>query len=206
MKTMEGVRRVTNRMELVQGLKTKLLKARLTSIILGAVVVALSISVAFLVKDLKETKEALNNYQQIEVELNTEVKELESELKVANEEIKRLNSFENKINVAFELEGVLREAVGGVESTVKSLRHYISSYKSIKTDIQVVDYVLDSSTGEAVKVIEDNNHSFVVYVSNGDTSDLLEQELTKQYYKGTKRYADVISSCENTLLVRHDYK
>ena len=206
MKTMEGVRRVTNRMELVQGLRTKLLKARLTSIILGAIVIALSISVTFLVKDLKETKEALSNYQQIEVELNTEIKELESDLKVANEEIERLNSFENKINIAFELENIVREAVGGIESTVKSLKHYINSYKSVNTDIQVIDYVLDNSTGEVVKVIEDNNHSFVVYVSNSDTSNLLEQELTKQYYKGTKRYADVISSYENTLLVRHDYK
>lgn len=206
MKTMEGVRRVTDRMELIQGLRTKLLKARLTSIILGAIVIALSFSVAVLAKDLKEAKIAISNYQELEVELTEEIKELETDLKESTEEVERLNSFENKINVAFELENVIREAIGGIESTVKTLRHYISSNYSVKTDIQVVDYVLNDTTGETVKVIEDNEHMFVVYVANNDTSSSLEKELTRQYYKGTKRYADVISSYENTLLVRHDYK
>jgi uncharacterized protein YoxC len=206
MKTMEGVRRVTDRMELVQGLRTKLLKARLTSLILGAIVVALSFSVAFLVKDLKETKQALANSQKIEASLNEEVKELKVDLKEATEEVERLNSFENKISVAFELENILREAVSGIESSVKSLRHFVSSNYSVKTDIQVTEYVLNESSGEVVKVIEDNDNSFVVYVSNKKDSDSLEKELTRQYYKGTKRYADVISIHENTLLVKHDIK
>ena len=47
---------------------------------------------------------------------------------------------------------------------------------------------------------------FVVYVDNAETSSLLERKLTKEYYKGTERYADVITSHENTLLIRHDYK
>ena len=41
MKAMEGVRRVTNRMELIQGLKSKLLKARLSLI---AVTILLGVS------------------------------------------------------------------------------------------------------------------------------------------------------------------
>ena len=206
MKSMEGVRRVTNRMELIQGLRSKLLKARLTSIVLGAVVIALSFVVVGLVKDLKEAKETISNYQAVEVKLNNQVKDLEVELDKANKEVERLNSFENKIAVAFELEDVVREAVGGIESVTKTLRHYVSSRYSVKTDIVVNDYVLDETTGETVKVIEDTNHMFVVYVADSETSSSLEQELTKQYYKGTERYADVISSYENTLLVRHDYK
>ena len=206
MKSMEGVRRVTNRMEMVQNLRSKLLKARLTSILLGAIVMALSITVAVLYKDLKEAKATINDYQKIETELNTEIKELESNLDDANAEITRLNSFDNKIDVAFELEDIVREAIGGIESVTKTLRHYVSSRYSIKTDIEVVDYVLDETTGETVKVIEDTNHMFVVYVANSETSSSLEQDLAKQYYKGTERYADVISSYENTLLVRHDYK
>ena len=75
MKSMEGVRRVTNRMEMVQNLRSKLLKARLTSIVLAAVVIALSLTVAVLYKDLKEAKATINNYQKIEVELNTEIKD-----------------------------------------------------------------------------------------------------------------------------------
>ena len=69
MKSMEGVRRVTNRMEMVQNLRSKLLKARLTSILLGAIVMALSITVAVLYKDLKEAKATINDYQKIETEL-----------------------------------------------------------------------------------------------------------------------------------------
>lgn len=206
MNSMEGVRRVTNRMELIQGLRTKLLKARITSILLGVIVIALSIVVAVLIKELKETKEIVNNYKQIEIELNNEIKDLKTDIKEANEEIVRLNSFDNKIDVAFELEEIVREAVGGIESITKTLSHYISSKYSIKTDIQVTDYVLDDTTGETVKVIEDNDHMFVVYVDNAETSSLLERKLTKEYYKGTERYADVITSHENTLLIRHDYK
>ena len=206
MKSMEGVRRVTNRMEMIQGLRSKLLKARLTSIVLGAVVIALSFVVVGLVKDLKEAKETISNYQAVEVKLNNQVKDLEVELDKANKEIERLNSFENKIDVAFELEDIVREAVSGIEAVSKDLRHYVSSKYSIKTDIVVNEYVLDETTGEAVKVIEDNNQMFVVYVANSEAGDLLELKLTKEYYKGTERYTDVISSHENTLLVRHDYK
>ena len=101
MNSMEGVRRVTNRMELIQGLRTKLLKARITSILLGVIVIALSIVVAVLIKELKETKEIVNNYKQIEIELNNEIKDLKTDIKEANEEIVRLNSFDNKIDVAF---------------------------------------------------------------------------------------------------------
>ena len=206
MKSMEGVRRVTNRMELIQGLRSKLLKARLTSIVLGAVVIALSFVVVGLVKDLKEAKETINNYQKIESELNAEIRDLEADVKETNKEIERLNSFDNKINVAFELENIVREAVGGIESTTKTLRYYVSSRYSIVTDINIVDYVLDDTTGEVVKVIEDNQNMYVVYVADSETANELEQAIGKGYYIGQEGYADIITSYENTLLVRHDYK
>ena len=206
MKSMEGVRRVTNRMELIQGLRSKLLKARLASIVLAAVVIALSLTVAVLYKDLKEAKATINNYQKIEVELNTEIKELESNLDDANAEIDRLNSFDNKINVAFELEDIVREAVGGIESTTKTLRYQVKENYSIVTNINIVDYVLDETTGEVVKVIEDNQDMYVVYVANGETAQELEQSIGKGYYTGSKGYTDIISNYVNTLLVRHDSK
>jgi cell division protein FtsB len=206
MKSMEGVRRVTNRMELIQGLRSKLLKARLTSIVLAAVVIALSLTVAVLYKDLKEAKATINNYQKIEVELNAEIKELESNLDDANAEIDRLNSFDNKINVAFELEDIVREAVGGIEPTTKTLRYQVKDTYSIVTNINIVDYVLDETTGEVVKVIEDNQDMYVVYVANGETAQELEHSIGKGYYTGSKGYTDIISDYVNTLLVRHDSK
>lgn len=206
MKSMEGVRRVTNRMELIQGLKSKLLKARLTSMIFGFIIIGLLGYNYKLSMDLKEAQAENQSHIRFEETLKSEINELKTEVKDLKDEIDRLNSFENKIAVAFELEDVVREAIGGIESVTKTLRHYVSSKYSIKTDIQVADYVLDETTGETVKVIEDSDHMFVVYVADSETSSLLEKELTKQYYKGTERYADVISIHENTLLVRHDSK
>lgn len=206
MKSMEGVRRVTNRMELIQGLRSKLLKARLASMIFGFIIIGLVGYNYKLSVDLKAAQAENQSHIRFEETLKSEINELKTEVKDLKTEIDRLNSFDNKIAVAFELEDIVREAVGGIESVTKTLRHYVSSRYSIKTDIEVVDYVLDETTGETVKVIEDTNHMFVVYVADSETSSSLEQELTKQYYRGTERYADIISSYENTLLVRHDYK
>ncbi len=206
MKAMEGVRRVTNRMELIQGLRSKLLKARLTSMLFGFIIIGLVAYNYKLSVDLKAAQAENQSHIRFEETLKDEIKDLKAEVKDAKAEIERLNSFDNKIAVAFELEDVVREAIGVIESVTKTLRHYVSSRYSIKTDIQVVDYVLDETTGETVKVIEDNNHMFVVYVADSETSSSLEKELTKQYYNGSERYADIISSYENTLLVRHDYK
>lgn len=206
MKSMEGVRRVTNRMELIQGLRNKLLKARLTLMVFGLIIIGLVAYNYKLSTELKAAQAENQSHIRFEETLKDEIKNLKAEVKDAKAEIERLNSFDNKIAVAFELEDVVREAIGGIESVTKTLRHYVSSRYSIKTDIQVVDYVLDETTGETVKVIEDNDHMFVVYVADSETGASLEKELTKQYYKGTERYADVISSHDNTLLVRHDYK
>lgn len=206
MKSMEGVRRVTNRMELIQGLRSKLLKARITSIVFGFIILGLLGYNYKLSMDLKEAQAENQSHIRFEETLKAEINELKAEVKDLKGEIDRLNSFENKIAVAFELEDIVREAVGGIESVTKTLRHYVSSRYSVKTDIQVVDYVLNETTGETVKVIENTDHMFVVYIADSETSSSLEQELAREYYKGTERYADVISSYENTLLVRHDYK
>ena len=206
MKSMEGVRRVTNRMELVQGLKRNLLKARLTSMFLGLVVVVLAIAVAVLAKELKEVKQTVSAYETIERELNIENRDLEYELKEAKAEIKELNSFEHKIEIAFDLENIVREAVGGIEYVTKTLKYEVRKDYKIVTDITTHNYVLDEETGEAVKVIENKDHSFVVYIANKEAAKSLEQTLGKEYYYGTERYSDVINNHEDTLLVRHDIK
>ena len=206
MKSMEGVRRVTNRMELVQGLKRNLLKARLTSMFLGLVVVVLAITVAVLAKELKEVKQTVSAYQTIERELNIENRELEYELKEAKAEIKELNSFEHKIEIAFDLENIVREAVGDIEYVTKTLKYEVRKDYKIVTDMTTHSYVLDEETGEVVKVIENKDHSFVVYIANKEAAKSLEQTLGKEYYYGTERYSDVINNHEDTLLVRHDIK
>ena len=71
-----GVSGVTNRMELVQRLRNNLVKSRLTSMVLGIVVAILVVTVAILAKELKDTKQMINNYSKLEITLNHEINEL----------------------------------------------------------------------------------------------------------------------------------
>lgn len=186
--------------------RTQLMKARLTAIALGLVSIVLAITVFVLSKELKQAKNTINNYQKIEAELNLENRDLQYEIKDAKAEIEKLNSFDNKISVAFELEDIVREAVSGIEYVEGSIEYKVNDDYSIATDINYVDYVLDDTTGETVRVLENNEQMIVTYINDNNTMATLEESISNEYNLGTERYVDVINSLEGALLVRHDYK
>ena len=186
--------------------RTQLMKARLTAIALGLVSIVLAITVFVLSKELKQAKNTINNYQKIEAELNIENRDLQYDLEEAKNEIEELNSFDNKISVAFELEDIVREAVSGIEYVEGSIEYKVDDNYSIATDINYVDYVLDETTGETVRVLENNDQMIVTYINDSDTMATLEEGISNEYNLGTERYVDVINSLEGALLVRHDYK
>ena len=186
--------------------RTQLMKARLTAIALGLVSIVLAITVFVLSKELKQAKNTINNYQKIEAEVNIENRDLQYDLEEAKNEIEELNSFDNKISVAFELEDIVREAVSGIEYVEGSIEYKVNDNYSIATDINYVDYVLDETTGETVRVLENNDQMIVTYINDSDTMATLEESISNEYNLGTERYVDVINSLEGALLVRHDYK
>ena len=195
-----GVSGVTNRMELVQRLRNNLVKSRLTSMVLGIVVAILVVTVAILAKELKDDKQMINHYSELEIALNHEINELKEEVK----ESKASNSFKDKIEAAMNIEDTVREAVSDIKYTTNMLKHKTKSGRYITTDLKVTNYVLDKSTGEVVKVIENKHNIFVVYIANKKVAHELEKELTKEYYNGLERYRDVIDDHDNTLLVKHE--
>lgn len=201
-----GISGVTNRMELVQRLRASLVKTRLLAVALGLVVVVLTVAVVMLSKELKETRAMVNDYAKVETSLNTEIKELEQELEDTKQEVKMLSGFGNKIEIAMNIEDIVREAVSDIEYTTDTLEYKTRSGKKVATDMEVINYVLNNTTGEVVKVIQNDNHMFVVYISNKKTAKELEQAIAKEYYIGTERYEDVIKNHDNTLLVRHDIR
>lgn len=186
--------------------RTQLMKARLAAIALGLVSIVLALTVFVLSKELKQAKNTINNYQKIEAELNIENRDLQYDLEEAKNEIEELNSFDNKISVAFELEDIVREAVSGIEYVEGSIEYKVNDNYSIATDINYVDYVLDETTGETVRVLENNDQMIVTYINDSDTMATLEESISNEYNLGTERYVDVINSLEGALLVRHDYK
>lgn len=186
--------------------RTQLMKARLAAIALGLVSIVLALTVFVLSKELKQAKNTINNYQKIEAELNIENRDLQYDLEEAKNEIEELNSFDNKISVAFELEDIVREAVSGIEYVEGSIEYKVNDDYSITTDINYVDYVLDDTTGETVRVLENNDQMIVTYINDNNTMATLEESISNEYNLGTERYVDVINSLEGALLVRHDYK
>lgn len=186
--------------------RTQLMKARLAAIALGLVSIVLALTVFVLSKELKQAKNTINNYQKIEAELNIENRDLQYDLEEAKNEIEELNSFDNKISVAFELEDIVREAVSGIEYVEGSIEYKVNDDYSITTDVNYVDYVLDDTTGETVRVLENNEQMIVTYINDNNTMATLEESISNEYNLGTERYVDVINSLEGALLVRHDYK
>ena len=179
MKAMEGVRRVTNRMELIQGLKSKLLKARLSLI---AVTILLGVSA---VTELENTINVVE----------TEREELAIKLDIAN-------SFETLMDKVANLEDLALEAA---HNAVNKVEGYVSNYL-LKTDISYVDYVLDETTGETIRTFETNKEMYVVYISNNDNVKQLDKEISLQYNLGTYDYEEAINKVEDTVIIRHDLK
>ena len=67
-------------------------------------------------------------------------------------------------------------------------------------------YVLDETTGETVRTFETNEEMYVVYLSNSENVELLNNNLVKQYRSGLNNYEEAIKEGEDTVIIRHDLK
>ena len=202
MKAMEGVRRVTNRMELIQGLKNKLLKARLSLIAVTILLGVSAVTNVVMYNKLQDSKEvvAKQDVQITELENTIEVVETEREELAIKLDI--ANSFETLMDKVANLEDLALEAA---HNAVNKIEGYVSNYL-LKTDISYVDYVLDETTGETIRTFETNKEMYVVYISNSDNVKQLDKEISLQYNLGTYDYKEAINKVEDTVIIRHDLK
>lgn len=207
MKAMEGVRRVTNRMELIQGLRSKLLKARLSLI---AVTILLGISAATNIVMYNKLQDA----EEVVAKQGAQITELENTIEVVETEREELaikldiaNSFETLMDKVANLEDLALEAVHNAQKVVEDKITYVNKYNKVRTtDISYVDYVLDETTGETVRTFETNEEMYVVYLSNSENVELLNNNLVKQYRSGLNNYEEAIKEVEDTVIIRHDLK
>ena len=202
MKAMEGVRRVTNRMELIQGLKNKLLKARLSLI---AVTILLGVSAAtnvVMYNKLQDSKEVVAKQEVQITELENTIEVVETEREELAIKLDIANSFETLMDKVANLEDLALEAA---HNAVNKVEGYVSNYL-LKTDISYVDYVLDETTGETIRTFETNKEMYVVYISNSDNVKQLDKEISLQYNLGTYDYKEAINKVEDTVIIRHDLK
>ena len=202
MKAMEGVRRVTNRMELIQGLKNKLLKARLSLI---AVTILLGVSAAtnvVMYNKLQDSKEVVAKQEVQITELENTINVVETEKEELAIKLDIANSFETLMDKVANLEDLALEAA---HNAVNKVEGYVSNYL-LKTDISYVDYVLDETTGETKRTFETNKEMYVVYISNNDNVKQLDKEISLQYNLGTYDYEEAINKVEDTVIIRHDLK
>ena len=202
MKAMEGVRRVTNRMELIQGLKNKLLKARLSLI---AVTILLGISAVtnvVMYNKLQDSKEVVAKQEVQITELENTINVVETEKEELAIKLDIANSFETLMDKVANLEDLALEAA---HNAVNKIEGYVSNYL-LKTDISYVDYVLDETTGETIRTFETNKEMYVVYISNSDNVKQLDKEISLQYNLGTYDYKEAINKVEDTVIIRHDLK
>lgn len=202
MKAMEGVRRVTNRMELVQNLRSKLLKARLSLI---AVTILLGISAVTNIVMYNK----LQDVEEVVAKQGAQITELENTIEVVETEKEELavkldiaNSFSTLMDKVANLEDLALEAA---HNAVNKVEGHVSNYL-LKTDISYVDYVLDETTGETVRTFETDKEMYVVYISNNDNVKQLDKEISLQYNLGTYDYEEAIKEIEDTVIIRHDLK
>lgn len=202
MKAMEGVRRVTNRMELIQGLRSKLLKARLSLI---AVTILLGISAAtniVMYNKLQDSKEVVAKQEVQITELENTIEVVETEREELAIKLDIANSFSTLMDKVANLEDLALEAA---HNAVNKVEGYVSNYL-LKTDISYVDYVLDETTGETIRTFETDKEMYVVYISNNDNVKQLDKEISLQYNLGTYDYEEAIKEIEDTVIIRHDLK
>lgn len=202
MKSMEGVRKVTNRMELVQGLRKSLVKARLS---LVAVVAVLALSAAVNVvmfNKLQKANEVIASQQ-------TQIVELEDAIEVVTTEKEELaikldvaNSFETLMDKVANLEDLALEAVHNAVDTVEG---FVAN-NLIETNVSYVDYVLNSRTGETIRTFETEEEMFVVYLSDNNKVKQLDEEIGSQYYLGTDNYEEAINKIEDAVIIKHELK
>ena len=207
MKAMEGVRRVTNRMELIQGLKNKLLKARLSLIAVTILLGVSAVTNVVMYNKLQDSKEVVAKQEVQITELENTINVVETEREELAIKLDIANSFETLMDKVANLEDLALEAVHNAQKVVEDKITYVNKYNKVRTtDISYVDYVLDETTGETVRTFETNEEMYVVYLSNSENVELLNNNLVKQYRSGLNNYEEAIKEVEDTVIIRHDLK
>ena len=202
MKAMEGVRRVTNRMELVQGLRSKLFKARLSLIAVTILLGVSAVTNVVMYNKLQDSKEVVAKQEVQITELENTIEVVETEREELAIKLDIANSFETLMDKVANLVDLALEAA---HNAVNKIEGYVSNYL-LKTDISYVDYVLDETTGETIRTFETNKEMYVVYISNSDNVKQLDKEISLQYNLGTYDYEEAINKVEDTVIIRHDLK
>lgn len=205
MSTYEGVRKATNRMELVQKLRAKLVKTRLTLIVVvGLLAVSGAMNIALL-NNIKEQKEVVVVKETKIKELSSTVSELEVDKNKLEEEVIELSSFDALMDKLANVEDLALEAAHNAKAKESGYVSYDLNGKLRKTDILFTDYIVDTQTGERIRTFENNNEMFVVYIDSKVTEVSLNNALGKEYYYGTEDYYKATNT-NGVVVIRHDIK
>ena len=207
MKSMEGVRRITNRMELVQVLRGKLLKARLSLIAVTMLLVLSAGMNIVMYNKLQDSKEVVVKQEVQITELENTVAAIETEKEELAIKLDIANSFKTLMEKVANLEELALEAVHNAQKVIEDKITYVNNYNKVRsTDISYVDYVLDETTGETIRTFETNKEMYVVYLSNSENVELLNNNLVNQYRSGLNDYEKAIKEVNDTVIIRHDLK
>lgn len=202
MKSMEGVRKVTNRMELVQGLRKSLVKARLSLVAVVAVLVLSAAVNVVMFNKLQKANEVIASQQTQIVELEDTIEVVKTEKEELSVKLDVANSFETLMDKVANLEDLALEAVHKAVDTVEG---FVAN-NLIETNVSYVDYVLNSRTGETIRTFETEEEMFVVYLSDNNKVKQLDEEIGSQYYLGTDNYEEAINKIEDAVIIKHELK
>lgn len=202
MKSMEGVRKVTNRMELVQGLRKSLIKARLSLVAVIAVLVLSAAVNVVMFNKLQKANEVIASQQTQIVELEDAIEVVTTEKEELAVKLDVANSFETLMDKVANLEDLALEAVHKAVDTVEG---FVAN-NLIETNVSYVDYVLNSRTGETIRTFETEEEMFVVYLSDNNKVKQLDEEIGSQYYLGTDNYEEAINKIEDAVIIKHELK
>ena len=202
MKSMEGVRKVTNRMELVQGLRKSLVKARLSLVAVVAVLVLSAAVNVVMFNKLQKANEVIASQQTQIVELEDAIEVVTTEKEELAVKLDVANSFETLMDKVANLEDLALEAVHKAVDTVEG---FVAN-NLIETNVFYVDYVLNSRTGETIRTFETEEEMFVVYLSDNNKVKQLDEEISTQYYLGTDNYEEAINEIEDAVIIKHELK
>ena len=201
MKSMESVRKITNRMELVQVLRAKLVKARLSLIAVTFLLVVSGAVNVSLYNKLTDSRELVAK-QELELKATREEVVVLAEEKVALAgEIDRLNSFDTLISNVMKLDDICEEMTEKAIDVVEGVVTYTRNNRTRNTDIAYTDNVV-SLEGQKVRTLEANNNVFVVYIDNKQAEDSLNKALGKEYYIGREDYIGAINSVDGVVMVK----
>ena len=202
MKSMEGVRKITNRMELVQGLRKSLVKARLSLVAVVAVLVLSAAVNVVMFNKLQKANEVIASQQTQIVELEDAIEVVTTEKEELAVKLDVANSFETLMDKVANLEDLALEAVHKAVDTVEG---FVAN-NLIETNVSYVDYVLNSRTGETIRTFETEEEMFVVYLSDNNKVKQLDEEIGSQYYLGTDNYEEAINEIEDAVIIKHELK